>query len=92
MYGEKNYLKEINPYTNIYVNFSDGGKGNIIGKGKLDYPSLPSLNDVLLVEDLTINLINISQQCNQELCVNFNRFKYIVTNKHLEQIMNSTKS
>lgn len=34
-------------------------------------PSLPCLNDVLLVEDLTANLICISQLCDQDLNVNF---------------------
>lgn len=83
MNGENNYLKKLQPYSNSYVNSNDGSKGKINGNGMLDYPYLSSLNGVLLVKDLTINLINISQQCDQELSVNF---------KHSEKIMKGTRS
>lgn len=60
MIEEKNYLKEVKTYTNSYVTFDDGTKGKIMGKGKLVYPCLSNLEDALLVEGLTTNLISIS--------------------------------
>lgn len=36
------------------------------------------LNDVILFESFTTNLISISQLCDQDLCVNFNQSKCIV--------------
>lgn len=65
MTGENNSLKEIKLYSNNYVTFVDGAKRNIIGKGKLDYLGLPSINIVLLIKGLTTHLINIGQLCNQ---------------------------
>lgn len=61
MIGENNYLKKLQPYSNSYVNSNDGAKGKINGNGMLNYPCLSSLSGVLLVKDLTVNLINISQ-------------------------------
>lgn len=69
MTGEKNYLKHVKPNSNSYVTFGDGARGKIVGKGKLDYPGLPSLTDVMLVEGLTANLIITIQLYDQELCV-----------------------
>lgn len=82
---ENEYLKDLNSYSNSYVTFNDGATGKIVGNGKLDYPSISSLDDVLLVEFLTINFIYISQLCDQELYESFNYLESIVTNKHLEQ-------
>lgn len=58
--GERLYLKELQPYSNIYVTFGDGAKGRIKRIGKVVYSSLPSLDNVLLMESLTTNLIIIS--------------------------------
>lgn len=77
-------MKELKPYFNSFVTFGDGSKGKIIRTRKLDYPSLPRLDDVLLVEGLTTNIISISQLYDQELCVNINHYECIVINKHLE--------
>lgn len=44
----------------------------------MDYPGLPILDYVILVEGLTTNHINFIQLCDQELCVNFNKQKYII--------------
>lgn len=60
MIAEKTYLEELEPYSNSYVNFGDGTRRKIKGIGKMVYPGLPCLDDVLLVEGLTTNLINVS--------------------------------
>lgn len=48
MKGEKNYLEELKPYSNSYVTFGDGSREKVNGIGKLVYPGLPSLDNVLL--------------------------------------------
>lgn len=63
MIGENNYLAELKSYSNSYVNFGNGAKGRIKRICKVESPSFPCLDDVLLVEGLTANLINISQLC-----------------------------
>lgn len=42
---------------------------------------LPCLNDVLLVEGFTTNLISISHICDQAFNVNFSKYEFIITNK-----------
>jgi hypothetical protein len=64
---EKRYLKELRSFTKGRVTFGDGVKGRIKGIGKLAGPSSPCLDDMLLVEGLTANLISISQLCEQGL-------------------------
>lgn len=61
MIGERNYMNNINFYFNNYVTFGDGDKIFFFEKRKLEYPGLPCLNNVLLVDGLTDNLITFSQ-------------------------------
>lgn len=69
MTREKAYLDTIKPYTNNYITFGDDSKGRIKGIGKLMYHGLPildnMLDNMLLVERLTANVISISQLCDQ---------------------------
>lgn len=78
MTGEKNYLEELKPYSNNYVTFDDRARGKIKGMGKLVCPCFPCLDNVLMVEGLTTNLISISQIYDHGLNVN-NKLEYIVT-------------
>jgi hypothetical protein len=91
MTGEKAYLKEVKAYSNSYVTFGDGAKGRIKGICKLCGPDLPKHGNVLLVEGLTSNLISIRQLCDQELNVNFDNSKCIVSNKS-QEVMKGTRS
>jgi hypothetical protein len=67
MTGMKNFLSDLKAYSTSYVTFGDGAKGKIKGIGKLVRTGSPLLDDVLLVEGLTANLIIISQLCDQGL-------------------------
>lgn len=92
MTREKDYLKDLKSYFNRYVTFDYRAKGIIVGKGNLDYPGLPSLDVVLIVEGLTANLISIRQLCDQELSFNLNHSKRTFTYKRMEKIMKGTIS
>ncbi|KAK2374648.1 gag-protease polyprotein [Trifolium repens] len=63
MTGDEKYLKELRSHLKGSVTFGDGVKGRVIGIGKLASANTPCLDDVLLVEGLTANLISISQLC-----------------------------
>jgi hypothetical protein len=89
MTGETRHLKEVKSYSNSYVTFEDGAKGKIKGIGKLVSPDLPYLDNVLLVEGLTANLISISQLCDQGLDVSVNKSMCIVSNKDKEVMRGS---
>ena len=64
------------------MTFGDGAKGTVIASGLLKVPCMPKLENVFLVNGLQVNLINISQLCDQNLFVKFFKDKCSVTNVH----------
>lgn len=92
MTREKSFVLKIKPCSSGYVTFGDGAKGNVIGKGRLNYLGLLILQEVILVEGLTANLINISQLCGQGLLVSFSKDKCIVTNTDNNVVITGTRS
>lgn len=73
MASERNYLFYLKPINSRKVTFGDGVASKIIGKGKLNYPGLPSLNDVMLTEGLTASLICFNQLCDQGINMSFTK-------------------
>jgi hypothetical protein len=92
MTGVENYLKDVKAYTTSFMTFRDGAKGEILGIGKLINNDLPNLENVLQVKGLTVNLISISQLCDQGLKVNFTKSECLVSNEEDEVLMKGTKS
>src|ERR1044072_1267729 len=92
MTGMKNYLVDLKAYDTSYVTFGDGAKGRIRGIGKLVKTGSPSLDDVLLVEGLTANLISISQLCDQGLVVRFSKEECLVIAENQESVMRGARS
>src|ERR1044072_5352945 len=92
MTGIKSYLTDLKAYTTSYVTFGDGAKGRIRGIGKLARTGSPALDDALLVEGLTTNLISIRQLCDQGLEVRFSKEEYLVTGENQKMIMRGTRS
>jgi hypothetical protein len=92
MTGMKNYLTNLKAYATSYVTFGDGAKGKIKGIGKLCKAGSPLLDDVLLVEGLTANLISISQLSDQGLEVKFSLEEYLVTSENQETVMKGVRS
>jgi len=63
------------------VTFGDGSKSQIKGKGIISLPGLPDVTNVLYVEGLRVNLLSISQICDQDFMVLFSKGKCLVLNK-----------
>lgn len=63
------------------VTFSDGNSTGIVGKGTVEVPGIPKLNDVLYVKGLKHNLISISQICDKGYGVHFVKDKYEIKDK-----------
>ncbi|CAM8887350.1 unnamed protein product [Rhodiola kirilowii] len=79
MTGNSEFLSYIRPVETMhFVTFADGKKSQVIGCGTLKVPDLPALEDVLLVEGLTMNLISISQLCDNGHYVSFSRDSCLV--------------
>ncbi|MCH80969.1 gag-pol polyprotein [Trifolium medium] len=92
MTGAGGILTKFTPQPTSYVTFGDGAKGEIKGKGKIVNNDFPKLDDVLLVNGLTTNLISISQLCDLNLKVNFTKEGCSVTNDNKEVIMKGVRS
>jgi hypothetical protein len=74
------------------VTFGDGAKGEILGIGNMINNGLPRLDNVLLVKELTANLISIIQLCDQGLKVNFTKAESLVTDEKGNVIMRGVRS
>ncbi|CAM8911493.1 unnamed protein product [Rhodiola kirilowii] len=82
------YLSHIRPVEQMrFVTFADGRKSRVIGCGTLKVPDLPALEDTLLVDGLTMNLISISQLCDNGHYVSFSRDSCLVLNEHGDSVM-----
>ena len=60
------------------VIFGDGSKSQIKGKGIISLPGLLDIANVLYVEGLRVNLLSISQICDQDFMVLFSKGKCLV--------------
>ena len=60
------------------VTFGDRSKSQIKGKGIISLPGLPEIANVLYVEGLKMNLLSISQICDQDFMVLFSKGKCLV--------------
>ena len=87
MNKNKNILTNLQSTRQDNVIFEEGAKGRIIGTSTLIFYGLSKLKEVLLIEGLTINLINIGQLCEENLFVRFTNDKCIVFDQNQCQIM-----
>ena len=69
------------------VTFGDGSKSQIKGKGTISLPGLPNIVNVLYVEGLRVNLLSISQICNQDFMVLFSIGKCLVLNESRKKLI-----
>lgn len=60
MTGNAAFLANFKECNDGHVMFGDGVGGKILGKGFINQPSLPYLQDARLVKGLSANLISIS--------------------------------
>ena len=80
MAGDRSLFKVFKSKKGGNVTFGDGSKSQIKGKGIISLPGLPNIANVLYVEGLRVNLLSISQICNQDFMVLFSKGKCLVMN------------
>ena len=67
MTGNREFMINLQPCNLESVTFGDGGKGIVLGSRSLKVLGMPKLENVLLVLGLKVNLISISQLCDDNL-------------------------
>lgn len=92
MTGIKKNLVDIKPIRTSFVTFGDEASGEIKGIRKMACTCFPRLDDVLLMEGLTANLISISQLCDQGLIVTFNKSECLVIDEENSVLMKGERS
>jgi hypothetical protein len=73
MTGDKTLLKEVQMVKGGRITYGDGSQSKVIGKGIIDIPGLETSQEALYVEGLKVNLLNISQFCDNDLVVQFSK-------------------
>ncbi|XP_073036620.1 uncharacterized protein [Primulina eburnea] len=92
MTGSKDHLIEYVEQKCGRVTYGGGAKGRIAGKGTLNVEGLPRLHNVLHVEGLNSNLISISQLCDDNLLVKFDKHNCEVFDESNVCIITGTRS
>ena len=80
MTGDRSLFKVFKSKNGGNVTFGDGSKSQIKGKGTISLPGLPDITNVFYVEGLRVNLLSISQICDQDFMVLFSKGKHLVLN------------
>jgi hypothetical protein len=74
MTGNKKWFSNLTPLSHKeYVTFRDDKKGKVLGTGVIKVNDCFTLNDVTLVDRLRYNLLSVSQLCDADLSVLFQK-------------------
>ena len=79
MTGDKSKLSSFTSMDGGFVTFGDNSRGKIIGVENIDNYSSSCIENVLLVDGLKHNLISISQLCDKDYKVTFDKNECIIT-------------
>ena len=90
MIGDRSLFKVFESKKGGNVTFGDRNKSQIKGKGIISLPRLLDITNVLYVEGFKVNLLIISQICDQDFLALFSKGKCLVLNesgkKHLSGV------
>ncbi|KAG9456851.1 hypothetical protein H6P81_001359 [Aristolochia fimbriata] len=92
MTGNARNLTDIHREDGGEVTFGDGSKVAVIGRGSLRVDGLPKLENVLLVDGLKVNLLSISQLCDQNLHIRFTKDGCVVENDRRQSVLEGTRT
>ncbi|KAK9930159.1 hypothetical protein M0R45_027211 [Rubus argutus] len=93
MTGNKCWFTSLSDeFTSGTVTFGDGRKARVMGKGTINTPGIPNLQNVLYVEGLQANLISVSQLTDDYEDVNFNKLRCIVLDNNGKNVMGGLRS
>ena len=76
----------------VNVTFGDWSKLQIKGKGIIPLPRLPDIANVLYVEGLRVNLLSISQICDQDFMVLFLKGKCLVMDESRKKLISGVRT
>ena len=92
MTGDRSFFKIFETKKGGNVTFGDGSKSQIKGKGIISLPRLPDIANVLYVEGLRVNLLSISQICDEDFMVLFSKGKCLVMNEFGKKLISGVRT
>ena len=92
MTGDRSLFKVFESKKGGNVTFGNGSKSQIKGKGIISLLGLPDIANVLYVEGLRVNLLSISQICDQDFMVLFSKGKYLVMNESGKKLISGVRT
>ena len=87
MTGDQSLFKVFKSKKGGNVTFGDKSKSQIKGRGTISLPRLLDIANVLYVEGLRVNLLSISQICDQDFMVLFSKGKCLVLNESRKKLI-----
>ena len=92
MTGNQSLFKIFESKKGGNVTFGDGSKSQIKGKGIIYLPRLPNIANVLYIEGLRVNLLSISQTCNQDFMVLFSKGKCLIMDESRMKLISNVRT
>ena len=78
---DKSLFKTLKEKEDGYVTFGDGSHSQVLGKGTINIPRLPLLTDVLYIKGLKVNLLSITQICDEDFLIQFSKKGCLILNE-----------
>ena len=92
MTGDKSLFKTLKEKEDGFVTFGDGSHSQVLGKGIMDILGLPLLTDVLYIKGLEVNLLSITQICDEDFLVQFSKKRRLILNEEGVQILKGLRT
>ena len=92
MTGDRSFFKVFESKIGGNVTFGDGSKSQIKGKGIISLPGLLDIANVLYVKGLKVNLLSISQICDQDFMVLFSKGKCLVMDESGKKLISGVRT
>ena len=92
MTGDKSLFKNLKEKEDGFVTFGDGSHSQVLGKGTVDIPGLPLLTDVMYIKGLKVNLLSITQICDEDLLVQFSKKGCLILNEEGVQLLKGLRT
>ena len=90
--GDQSLFNIFESKKGVNVTFGDWSKLQIKGKGIIPLPRLPDIANVLYVEGLRVNLLSISQICDQDFMVLFLKGKCLVMDESRKKLITGVRT
>ena len=92
MIGDKSLFKTLKEKEDGFVTFGDGSHSQVLGEGTVDILRLPLLTDVLYIKGLKVNLLSITQICDEDFLVQFSEKGCLILNEEGVQVLKGLRT